>query len=81
MSVYNRKVAQRNYPGREVQGTGEYVLVSECAPDTPVMLFTAESERQAVLNLWASGGCGAGCIGKHVLQRIKPAPQYVWERD
>jgi hypothetical protein len=77
-----RKIAAKHFPDREITGDGQWLLLSECVPESPVMLFPVESQRQAVLNLWVNGNCGAAlCRGAHFAKRIKPQPEYVWERD
>lgn len=80
MNIFH-KIAKRHFPDREILGNGSWLLLSECAPDSPVFLFPQESDRAAVLALWVNGKCGAGCVGRHIAKRIRPQPQYVFEKD
>ena len=81
MSIYH-KIAARHVPDRQLQGDGAWLLLSECAPDLPLMPFALESARKATLGLWNAHGCGApACTGKHVQKTIKPRPSYCWEQD
>ncbi len=80
MSVF-QKIARKHFD-REIHGDGQWLLASECSPALPVMLFGLESQRAATAELWASHGCSAEtCRGAHVEKRIRPQPEYVWERD